>query len=350
MPERLRLGVIFGGRSVEHEVSVHSAQHVIASADPALYQVVPIGVTKQGGWLTPEETREALARPDTAFKKTLAGPGSGLDVAAAALSQVDAVFPLVHGTHGEDGTLQGLLELAGLPYVGCGVAASAIGMDKALMKACFRAAGLPVADHLVVRADEIKDVEATREIEGRIGFPVFVKPANGGSSLGVSKARSREDLAIALAEAARFDRKIVVEEFIEGREVECGVLGNPGSYEASPVGEIIYRGEFYDYEAKYLDGATQNVAPADLAPEVVERVQELSLQAFTALDCCGMGRVDFFLREDGSLVLVEINTIPGFSPASMYPVLWQAAGISYNELIRRLVSLALARHKEKPFA
>lgn len=343
MPERLRLGVIFGGRSVEHEVSVHSAQAVLRAADPSLYDVVPIGVTKQGGWLTLDETRTALDRADPPFKKTLAGAGHGLAAAAEALSQVDVVFPLVHGTHGEDGTLQGMLELAGLPYVGCGVAASAIGMDKALMKACFRAAGLPVADHVVVRASEAGDMTAVREIEARIGYPSFVKPANCGSSVGVSKARDREDLALAIAAAGRIDRKIVVERFVEGREVECGVLGNAPDAQASPVGEVLYEGDFYDYDAKYLDAKTVNQAPAGLPADVVARVQDLSLHAFNALDCSGLGRVDFFLQPNGELVIVEINTIPGFSPTSMYPVLWQAAGISYSELITRLVSLAMSR-------
>jgi D-alanine-D-alanine ligase len=347
MPDKLRLGVIFGGQSVEHEVSVHSAQAVLLAADPSLYDVVPIGVTKEGGWLTLDETQRALDVADAPFQKTLTGAGHGITAAADALSQVDAVFPLVHGTHGEDGTLQGMLEIAGLPYVGCGVAASALGMDKALMKACFVAAGLPVADHVVVRTDAVEDIASVREIEARIGYPSFVKPANGGSSVGVSKVRGREDLAMALADAGRIDRKIVVEKCIEGREVECAVLGNPPDAQASPVGEVLYSGDFYDYEAKYLDPKTQNKAPADLPPDVVARVQELSLRAFNALDCSGMSRVDFFLKPDGDLVLVEINTIPGFSPTSMYPVLWQAGGISYSELITRLVSLAMSRRAKE---
>jgi D-alanine-D-alanine ligase len=343
----MRLGVIFGGQSVEHEVSVHSAQAVLLAADPSLYDVVPIGVTKQGGWLTLDETQRALDVADPPFKKTLAGAGHGLVAAAEALSQVDVVFPLVHGTHGEDGTLQGLLELAGLPYVGCGVAASALGMDKALMKACFTAAGLPVADHVVVRSDAVEDIAAVRDIEARIGYPAFVKPSNGGSSVGVSKARNREDLAMAIADAGRIDRKIIIEKFIEGREVECGVLGNAPNTQSSPVGEVLYDADFYDYEAKYLDSKTQNKAPADLPADVVVRAQDLALQAFNALDCAGMSRVDFFLKPDGDLVLVEINTIPGFSPTSMYPVLWQAAGISYSELITRLVSLAVTRREKE---
>ena len=353
MPERLRLGLIFGGRSVEHEVSVVSAQHVIAAADPARFDIVPLGVTKTGVWLTPEETRDALALPEAPFQKQLAssGKGNGLPAALQALADLDVVFPLVHGTHGEDGTLQGLLEIAGLPYVGCGVAASAIGMDKALMKAVFEAARIPVAPYEVLRApSQDRDALASaRELEERLGLPIFVKPANGGSSVGVMKAKGREDLAVALVEAGHFDRKLVVEGMIEGREVECGVLGNTDP-EASPVGEIRYRREFYDYEAKYLDPATEILAPARIPAEVVARVQELALRAYGAIDGSGMSRVDFFLCDDTSLIIDEVNTIPGFTPGSMFPRLWQAAGVSYSELISRLVDLALERHKEKAIA
>jgi D-alanine-D-alanine ligase len=353
---RLRLGLVFGGRSAEHEVSVVSAQHVIAAADRERFEVVPIGVTRQGVWLSSEETRTQLARPEAPFHKRMqpSTPGSswaGIDlhIAAEALSQVDVVFPLVHGTHGEDGTLQGLLELAGLPYVGCGVAASAAGMDKALMKAVFRAEGLPLADYVVVRAtdDEAGMLAQARELEGALGFPAFVKPANGGSSVGVSKARGREQLVAALVEASRYDRKLIVERAVEGREVECAVLGNYDAG-ASPVGEVRHRREFYDYEAKYLDPETEIVAPADLPSSVVQQAQSLALRAFRAIDGSGLSRVDFFLRHDGSLLIAEINTIPGFTPASMFPRLWQSAGVSYSELITRLVDLALARHREKP--
>jgi D-alanine-D-alanine ligase len=264
---------------------------------------------------------------------------------------VDVVFPLVHGTHGEDGTLQGLLELLDLPYVGCGVAASALGMDKALMKAAFRGAGIPVGEYLSVTAAECERdaVAVRREIEGRFGYPCFVKPANGGSSVGISKASSREDLALALAEAARHDRRLVIEKAIAGREVECAVLGNDAAA-ASPVGEIRYRREFYDYEAKYLDPETRIIAPAELDPADAARVQELALRAFAAIDGAGMSRVDFFLQPDGELLIDEINTIPGFTPDSMYPRLWQTAGVGYSELITRLVDFALTRHKEKRIA
>jgi D-alanine-D-alanine ligase len=356
MPDRLRLGLVFGGRSVEHEVSVVSAQHVIAAADPQRFEVVPIGVTKDGVWLAAEETRRQLESPGAAFQKqlTISGQPSARDSlgnAASTLAGLDVVFPLIHGTHGEDGTLQGLLELLDLPYVGCGVAASAAGMDKALMKAVFKGSGIAVGDHIVLRSAECAEdaVGAARSIEERLGYPCFVKPANGGSSVGIVKAHDREELTTALTDVGRLDRKLVIEAMIEGREVECAILGNDDA-EASPVGEIRYKREFYDFEAKYLDPATEVLAPADLPPETVAAVQSLALRAFQALDGAGMSRVDFFLRPDGSLLIDEINTIPGFTPSSMYPRLWQVAGLTYSDLIARLVDLALARHKEKRIA
>ena len=362
MPDRLRLGLIFGGRSVEHEVSVVTAEHVLAAADRDRFELVPIGVTKAGAWLLPEETKRQLAKPAPPFQKRLvsrsplaeSGPAgevgrADLRPAIDALAGLDVVFPLVHGTYGEDGTLQGLLELAGLPYVGCGVAASALGMDKALMKAVFRDAGLPVAEHVVLRAPDGERalLAAARDVERRLGYPAFVKPANGGSSVGISKVSSREELAGAIVEAARCDRKLVIEKAVVGREVECAVLGNADA-EASPIGEIRHRREFYDYEAKYLDAKTEVIVPADLPAGTVERVQDLALRAFCAIDGAGMSRVDFFYCPDGSLVVDEINTIPGFTPGSMFPRLWQARGVNYAQLITRLVDLALARHKERP--
>lgn len=354
MPDRLRLGLIFGGRSVEHEVSVVSAQHVIAAADPARFEVVPVGVSKSGVWLSREATEEQMARPEPPFKKRLEAPAEAarpIDRLMEALEGVDVVFPLIHGTHGEDGTLQGLLELADVPYVGCGVAASAVGMDKALMKAVFVGDGLPVADHVVVNVSDWNEnpFEGARAIEQELPYPAFVKPANGGSSVGINKVRTREEMITAVAEAARYDRKLIVEAAMKGREVECGVLGNDRP-DVSPVGEIRYKREFYDYEAKYLDPSTEVIAPTDLPEETVRRAQNLALRAFAAIDGSGMSRVDFFLLEDGSLVIEEINTIPGFTPASMYPRLWEAAGVSYSELVTRLVDLAIARHKEKRIA
>jgi D-alanine-D-alanine ligase len=351
MSERLRLGVIFGGRSVEHEVSVVSAQHVMAAADRERFEVVPIGVAKSGVWLSRLQTEAALARREPPFRKRLEAEGEGIAALREGLRQlaeVDVAFPLIHGTQGEDGTLQGLLELASIPYVGCGVAASAVGLDKALMKAVFTAAGLPVAEHAVIASADWEEgpLAAAREVEERLGYPVFVKPANGGSSVGISKARNREELVAGALEAARMDAKLLVEAAVEGREVECAILGNRDA-EASPVGEVRYRRDFYDYEAKYLDPATEVIAPTDLPAEVADRVRSMALRAFRAIDGAGLSRVDFFLGRDGCLVIDEINTVPGFTPASMYPRLWEAAGLSYSQLISRLVDLALERYRER---
>ncbi len=351
MAERLRLGVIFGGQSGEHEVSVVSAQHVLDAARER-FDVVPIGVTKTGAWLTPEETERQLEREDEPFRKTLELPeDTGLlarPESLASLRDIDVAFPLIHGTFGEDGTLQGLLELAGVPYVGAGVAASAIGMDKALMKRIFRQAGLDVVEHIVVRSTQYRAEaeEVGRAVDSSIGYPAFVKPANGGSSVGISRVRSREELGAAFCQAFRYDRKVLVEQAAEGREVECAVLGNDEP-EASPLGEIRYEREFYDYEAKYLDPGTQLIVPAELPDETVRRIQELAVRGYRAIDCAGMGRMDFFLTEDGRVYIDEVNTIPGFTPGSMYPLLWQQGGLSYGDLIGRLVELGLERHKER---
>ena len=348
----LRLGLIFGGRSSEHEVSVVSAEHVIAAVEHDAFDVVPIGVTPEGVWLTPAQTRVALSKGDVAFRKRMEGHGevtSSIAEGLRALADVDCVFPLIHGTHGEDGTLQGMLELAGIPYVGCGVAASAIGMDKALMKSVFRGEGLPVVDCRVLDLadNSIEPLAAVREIEPQIGYPCFVKPANGGSSVGVSKAHDREGAVAAVAAAGRYDSKVVIERAVMAREVECGVLGNEDAA-ASPIGEIRYTREFYDYEAKYLDPTTEILVPAAIPEHLVGQIQDLALRAFHAVDGAGMARVDFFLLPDESLIIDEINTLPGFTPASMYPRLWEAGGVGYSNLITRLVDFALARHREKP--
>ncbi len=351
MADRLRLGVIFGGQSGEHEVSVVSAQSVISAVSDR-FDVVPLGVTKTGAWLSPEEAARQLARDDEAYKKTLELPeAEGLlarPETLAALREIDVAFPLIHGPFGEDGTLQGLLELAGVPYVGAGVASSAIGMDKALMKQLFAQAGLDVVDHIVVRATRYRtDADEVRDaIESSIGYPAFVKPANGGSSVGITKVRSREDVGPALCLAFRYDRKLLVERAVEAREVECAVLGNDEP-EPSPLGEIRYTGEFYDYEAKYLDPDTKLIIPAELPEATARRIQELAVRGFQAIDCAGMGRMDFFLTEDDRVYIDEINTLPGFTASSMYPLLWQEAGLGYDELIARLVDLALERHQER---
>ncbi len=351
MAEPLRLGVIFGGQSREHEVSVVSAEHVIAAAS-GRFDVVPIGVTKTGAWLTPDETQRQLASAVEPYTKAMELEGAqgilARPEALASLREIDVAFPLIHGTFGEDGTLQGLLELAGVPYCGAGVAASAIGMDKGLMKRLLRQAGLDVVDFIVVRSTQFhaEQRQIVAAIEGSIGYPAFVKPANGGSSLGVSKVRSREEIGPAMCQAFRFDRKVLVERGVQAREVECAVLGNDDP-QPSPIGEIHYTREFYDYEAKYLDPSTELIIPADIDSETASQVQELALRGYRALDCAGMGRMDFFLTEDGDIYLDEINTLPGFTPGSMYPRLWQQAGLSYSDLIARLVELGLERQTER---
>jgi D-alanine-D-alanine ligase len=347
----LRVGILFGGRSAEHEVSVVSAQGVMAAIDHERFPVVPLGVTRDGAWLTPEETGDALTAIKAERLASLNAPPaiSGIRPEALdALGELDIVFPLVHGTFGEDGSLQGFLEILDVAYVGAGVAASAVGMDKALQQMILRQAGMPVPQSLVVTASrwQAAGPTLTLEVEGHIGYPCFVKPANSGSSIGTSKVRSREDLADAMTEAFRFDRKALVEQAIEGRQVECAVLGNDHP-QASPLGEIVFTREFYDYAAKYEDPTTRLIIPADLPTDLVRSLQEMAIAAFQALDCAGMGRVDFFLGPNDQPYLNEINTIPGFTPVSMYPKLWEAAGLSYRDLITRLIELGLERHQER---
>ena len=350
--KRLKIGILFGGRSVEHEVSVVSAQAVMEALDTDRFQALPIGVTKQGTWLTIPDTERALARIRSEQLRSLDEPlGEGVlhrTQALGSLRRVDVAFPLIHGTNGEDGSLQGLLELVDIPYVGAGVTASALGMDKALQKDIFRHHGFPIAEAIVVKASRWRDdpVAAAREAEAAVPYPAFVKPVNSGSSIGTSKVRSREDMDAALEDAFQYDRRAIVEPAIEGREVEVAVLGNDEP-EASPVGEITYDGEFYDYHAKYEDPNTRLHIPADIPPEVAEEARAMALAAFESIDCAGLARVDFFLTPDGRLVLNEVNTIPGFTPMSMYPKLWEHAGLSYSDLITRLIELALERHEEK---
>ncbi|HEU4401818.1 MAG TPA: D-alanine--D-alanine ligase family protein [Candidatus Polarisedimenticolia bacterium] len=357
---RIRVGVIFGGRSVEHEVSLVSARAIMAALDPARYDVVPIGISKRGRWMT-EGTHYALpadpsvggliplrnggGRPARALT---ARPASGTR-RASPVGPLDVVFPVVHGTGGEDGTLQGLLELADIPYVGAGVLGSALGMDKAAMKSAFRQAGLPIVDYRVVRR---RDLEAgidrlVAALEEGFDYPCFVKPSNGGSSVGVSKAKDRQGLVAGLRLAARYDRKILVERAVDAREIECSVLGNDDP-EASVAGEIIPVNEFYDYSAKYIDPGSRLVIPAELDEERARRVQEIAVRAFQALDLAGMARVDFFIdRATEAIFLNEVNTIPGFTSISMYPKLWEASGVAFPELVDRLVRLAFERHAEK---
>ncbi len=389
--KKLRVGILFGGRSGEHEISLLSAASVFKAIDQNKYEVVPIGITKDGRWLTsadaerlltgkplehdherhlragdPEATPsaavlqngEAIVVPPEPHK-----PGSSMtpfqsDAPARRASDrainVDVIFPVLHGTFGEDGTIQGLLELADIPYVGAGVLGSAAGMDKDIMKALFRAAGLPIVKHVtVLRSEwELSPKKVQKLVESKLKYPVFVKPANLGSSVGISKARDRKELGPAIEEAAKFDRKIVIEEGVGGkkhkaREIECSVLGNDQPA-ASVPGEIIPSTEFYDYSAKYLDEGSQLIIPAELTKSETRKVREIAVAAFRAVDCSGLARVDFLMDPTSrKIYLNEINTMPGFTSISMYPKLWAATGVTYPELIDRLIQLGLERHEEK---
>ncbi len=356
MSGKMTVAVLFGGQSGEHEVSLVSSHAIMTTLDRARYEVLPVGISKAGRWLAGAGAHAALvAAADPArlpagvtLSSEVAGPLiEDFDLLHAA-GQVDVVFPVLHGPMGEDGTVQGLLELAGLPYVGCGVAASAVGMDKALMKAAFAAAGLPLLPWLLVRRVDLADLEAVcARVEAALRYPVFVKPANMGSSVGVSKAQDGDGLRAALAEAARYDRRIIVEQGIPAREIEVSVLGND-TPEASVPGEIVPAGEWYDYTAKYLAGASRLLIPAPLEVDLAERARALARQAFLAIDGAGLSRVDFLLdRETGDLWLNEVNTMPGFTPISMYPRLWASSGLAYPDLLDRLIQLALERHQQR---
>jgi D-alanine-D-alanine ligase len=355
MMRRLRIGVVYGGRSGEHEVSLRSAATVIGALDPARYEVVPIAITKDGRWLTGpdslrllDEAQRMLAPVPEHGVEVMVPPvpsGGGLVPAAGGTptAALDVVFPVLHGTYGEDGTIQGLLELAGLPYVGAGVLASAVGMDKAVMKSVFRDAGIPVARWMVVSPGDAAD-EIRARVEAAFGFPCFVKPCNLGSSVGITKVKRADELPGALAEAAAYDPRVIVEEAIEAREFECGVLGNEHA-EASVVGELVPSHEFYDYTDKYVEDGARIVIPAELPADTAETMRALALRAFHAVDGSGLARVDFFLERGTNRVLVnEINTMPGFTRVSQYPRLWEASGVPLPALVERLVTLALERH------
>lgn len=355
--------VLFGGRSGEHEVSVKSAASVIKALDRDKYKVVPVAISIEGRWIRGLAPDSVLAEgsgrvslnvgQETVFLPAEPGLGrlAALDGGGSILvdEHVDVVIPILHGTYGEDGTLQGLLELANVPYVGPGVLGSAVGMDKVIMKKILAYHGIPQPRFVsCLRVELERDLDRVADmVERELGYPCFIKPANLGSSVGISKAHDRRELLDGLADAALYDRKIIVEEFIDAREVEVSVLGN--DYPAASLpGEIIPLKEFYDYEAKYTDGKSQLKMPAELPAETVARLQELAVQVFKALDCAGMSRVDFFLlKKDGSVMVNEINTIPGFTSLSMYPKLWEISGIPYGELLDRLIELAIDRHREK---
>jgi D-alanine-D-alanine ligase len=348
---RTRLAILYGGRSAEHQVSVVSARSVMEALDPDRFEVVPIAITRDGAWLLPDRSPleltasdGALPEVDPAGTEVAVRPEHGL--ADAGAGPVDVVFPILHGPFGEDGTVQGLFELADLPYVGSGVLASALAMDKAMAKVVLAQAGLPQAPYLVVperdwRADPDR---VAAEVGGRLAYPVFTKPARLGSSIGISKVKTPDGLAEGLATAFAHDTKALVEQGIVARELECGVLGNDAP-EASVVGEVVPGHEFYDFEAKYLDDALKLEIPAPVPAGVRDRVRELSLRAFQALDCEGFARVDCFYEEaTGRVLLNEVNTIPGFTPKSMFPMLWAASGLAYPDLVARLVDLATERH------
>ena len=350
----LRMALLFGGASTEHTISVRSARAVLAAADPARIAAVPIAIGRDGSWHDAAASRALIAAMDRGAPECVppaSGDGGGLLAAPAALSAlagVDLAFPLVHGQTGEDGSLQGLLELCGVPYVGAGVAASAIGMDKALMKALFAGAGLPLPRTRVVTAAQwASGRESLERALASLPMPLFAKAANGGSSVGVVKIHDRAEIGPGVEEALRFDGKVVVEEGIVGREIECAVLQRPaadgGGAEATPPGEIRTGRDFYDYVAKYEDPATELILRPNLAPGVAARAHALAVAAFEAIDCAGFARVDFFLRGEDELFVNEINTLPGFTSVSMFPRLWEAQGLSFPALIDRLARLALER-------
>ncbi len=350
----LRVGVIFGGQSGEHDVSLASSRSVIGVLRQKGYEVVPIGITRQGRWLLSGDPHALLTAggPASAGRSPDASPGGELVPGATGqiFPALDVIFPVLHGPHGEDGTLQGLLELAGVPYVGCGVLASSLAMDKIACKQLLSSQGIPVVPFgTVLRSAWESDPQSVvSTIEGELGYPVFVKPANLGSSIGVSKAADRSDLIRGLDEAARYDRRILVEKAVPApREIECAVLGNDDPL-ASVPGEVVPSNEFYDYAAKYIDGKSALRIPAPIPQPVAERVQELAVRAFRAIDGAGLARVDFLLSDTtGELYLNELNTLPGFTSISMYPKLWEATGIAYDELVERLIALALERANQR---
>jgi D-alanine-D-alanine ligase len=389
--KKIRVGILFGGRSGEHEISLLSAASVFNAIDKNKYEVVPIGITKEGRWVTAADAERLLQGKFDDHKHLRAGdpeatPGAAVlakgeavvvppepqkhgsltpfetDASSHALTRratdraidVDVIFPVLHGTFGEDGTIQGLLELADMAYVGAGVLGSAAGMDKDIMKSLFRAAGLPIVKHVtLLRSEWETDAKKVQKlVESKLKYPVFVKPANLGSSVGISKAHDRKDLGPAIEEAAKFDRKIVIEQGVGGRkqkarEIECSVLGNDNP-KASLPGEIVPSTEFYDYNAKYLDEGSQLIIPAKLTAGETKEVQRLAIGAFKAVDCSGLARVDFLMEPKfRKIYLNEINTMPGFTAISMYPKLWAASGVPYPDLIGRLIQLGLERHEEK---
>lgn len=328
---KLRVGIIFGGRSGEHEVSIMSAESIIKALNKDKYQITPIKITKAGDWILGSESTEPF-KLQSIFKE-----------------HFDLIFPVLHGPYGEDGTVQGLLELANVAYVGAGVLSSAVAMDKGIMRNVLAQVGLPLLEWETINRYQWENDSRSiiKLVEHKLGYPCFVKPANLGSSVGISKAKDRSSLIKAIDTACKFDRRIVIETALESpREIECSVLGNDQP-EASTLGEIIPGSDFYDYDDKYFDGKSQLVIPADLSHQQVKIIQAYAIKTFKAVDCAGMARVDFFITDNGKVFVNEINTIPGFTKISMYPKLWEASGLPYEELLDRLIILALERHTER---
>ena len=358
---KIRVAVLFGGQSDEHDVSLRSAQTIIGALDPERYEVVPVGITREGQWVANGDPLKALQSISPMFAlqagddasaasstEVVAVEVGGSGLPAGLTETVDIVFPALHGPKGEDGTVQGMLELAGVPYIGSGVLGSAVAMDKAVTKNLLTQAGLPQVPWVqVLRRDWERDPEAIEGLVGeRLGYPCFVKPANMGSSVGVGKARNAAELHDAMREASRFDRKLVIEQGVDAREIELAVLGNDDPI-VSVAGEVVPAGEFYDYNAKYIDDDAQLIIPARLDREVLAYMQELAIAAFQALDLAGLARVDFFLEKGTDRVFVnEVNTIPGFTSISMYPMLWEASGVPLADLVERLVQLGVERSRD----
>jgi D-alanine-D-alanine ligase len=361
MKKKIKIGLVYGGKSGEHEVSLQTALAVIRAFDLTRYEILPFYISPQGVWhkgpqiKAAVENKEALLLKDDSNETNALAIGplfKGLTEQNSDPSneQIDVIFPLLHGTFGEDGTIQGLLEMAGIPYIGAGVMASAVGMDKIMMKKIFAQEGLPQCEyrHFTRKQWEKDESFFVMEVEIALGYPCFVKPANLGSSVGISKAFNRKELIQSVNEALRYDRKVIIEEFIDAREIEIGVLGNDEP-EATVPGEIVASNEFYDYKAKYVDGKSALIIPAgDLSSEQIHQLREMAIEAFQAIDASGLSRVDFFLRKsDGAIMINEINTMPGFTPYSVYPLLWQESGKSYSQLIDDLIELAVQRYNEK---
>ena len=369
MAKKLRVGVIFGGRSGEHEVSIRSARAVIESIDRKKYEVIPIAITKEGKWLSPQDavallhesaqsllSREVVSDPTTSVA-ILGDPSHkglvSLDINSNRNSApLDVIFPVLHGPSGEDGTLQGLLEMADIPYVGCGVLASSTGMDKVVMKALFAQAGLPICKHVwFVRSAWQRDANSiARRVKRVLGYPCFVKPANLGSSVGVSKAHDESSLKKAINLAAEYDRKVIVEELVDGREIECAVMGYENPVASLPGEYLVFdeAAKFLDYTEKYSStGNVEFVVPAPLSNAMVKKIQQLALRAFAAVDGAGLSRVDFFLKKDKQLLVNELNTMPGLTEVSGYPKMWEASGLPFKETLERLIELAFERHRDK---